>query len=122
MQFGYLLSFCSKSLTLPTKFKNTITGKTLNFREVLDIKFLKTEDFNKHYEIIENTSDEIIYVVYELLDYINKNFDNFDKLDSKEKNFWKKILLLRDDNNKIIHKKVFTKISKIFFKNSHNFL
>jgi len=122
MQFGYLLSFCQKSVTLPTKFINKLSNNMLNYDEVLRIKFLKTEDFNNNYKIVENTPEEIFYAVYELIEFIENNFQNMDVVEYKEKMFWKKLILLRDENKKIIHNKIFTKISKIFFYNYKNFL
>ena len=72
--------------------------------------------------LTKNTPEEIIYTVYELIEFIDNNFQNMDIFEDKEKMFWKKLILLRDENNKIIHNKIFTKISKIFFYNNKNFL
>jgi putative glycosyltransferase (TIGR04372 family) len=128
LPIGYLRTSSKKSINLSKHFVRIIDNKELNLSEIFSDELgflLRSEDyFKRGIKLVENSSEEILDVVKEMIELINNNFILNEELERLQKYFWKKfpVSSLEKNNHRPLHGKINAIYSSTFLKKNPNWL
>jgi putative glycosyltransferase (TIGR04372 family) len=128
LPIGYLRTSSKKSINLSKHFVRIIDNKELNLSEIFSDELgflLRSEDyFKRGIKLVENSSEEILDVVKEMIELINNNFILSEELERLQKYFWKKfpVSSLEKNNHRPLHGKINAIYSSTFLKKNPNWL
>ena len=126
--FGYLPTFSDKFLLTTKRHYSQILNRDLTVSEIYNFgvyNFLHTSSYNdKQLILIENTPEELKYVVIEMIEYINLEMDENRSEELISKRFWKLYSELNNtfSTNNFLHGELKSRFSNSYLKNNHQWI